>query len=388
MVSSFSEGGKATHTYPKRMTWQEVEQPARDTLAKEKKYHDDWFRDARLVPQYDGEFKTGPFFRAVVFFPQVEAFTEAFMNTKEDVIGKASDVMIQFMIYTISRKALDTAEIWSRAFGPVVWSMKDGLDIVELAESSLPKTHRGCSRVADFEELHNIGFAAGNMERCLYHDQVAQPYAKPAGPEPELAALFLRRFAHFLSGHGISFKEAFEHGSARMNESVFLKKPILARAGSGGSDVEGFIASGIAAHNGVGKGILVLSETDAKLEKHLQSNPESLGIGKEQYERMALEYEKAIENEIDSQLLDVGSIIALREGWSNLPGFLVLRRSKIAGIIIQNGGATSHAAVVSGELGIPCVVGVDIDSLADHNGRVVKIVGSGNSAYIAADGSD
>jgi pyruvate,orthophosphate dikinase len=47
--------------------------------------------------------------------------------------------------------------------------------------------------------------------------------------------------------------------------------------------------------------------------------------------------------------------------------------SVVAGIITEIGGATSHAAVVSRELGVPCIVGVGQGTLADLEGREVTI---------------
>jgi len=45
----------------------------------------------------------------------------------------------------------------------------------------------------------------------------------------------------------------------------------------------------------------------------------------------------------------------------------------VRGILTEIGGATSHAAVVSRELGVPCVVGCGAGSLAGLDGRVVTV---------------
>jgi pyruvate,orthophosphate dikinase len=45
----------------------------------------------------------------------------------------------------------------------------------------------------------------------------------------------------------------------------------------------------------------------------------------------------------------------------------------VAGILTEIGGATSHAAVVSRELGVPCIVGVGVGVLAPLQGRVVTL---------------
>ena len=45
----------------------------------------------------------------------------------------------------------------------------------------------------------------------------------------------------------------------------------------------------------------------------------------------------------------------------------------VRGILTEIGGATSHAAVVSRELGVPCVVGCGAGALADLDGQIVTV---------------
>lgn len=45
----------------------------------------------------------------------------------------------------------------------------------------------------------------------------------------------------------------------------------------------------------------------------------------------------------------------------------------VAGIVTEVGGATSHAAVVSRELGVPCVVGVGKEQLGPLEGQTVTL---------------
>jgi pyruvate,orthophosphate dikinase len=45
----------------------------------------------------------------------------------------------------------------------------------------------------------------------------------------------------------------------------------------------------------------------------------------------------------------------------------------VRGILTEIGGATSHAAVVSRELGVPCVVGCGAGSLTPLEGRLVTV---------------
>jgi pyruvate,water dikinase len=54
---------------------------------------------------------------------------------------------------------------------------------------------------------------------------------------------------------------------------------------------------------------------------------------------------------------------------------------KVVAIITDKGGQTSHAAIVSRELGIPCVVGTEIATKALKNSQIVTINGSKGEVY-------
>lgn len=54
---------------------------------------------------------------------------------------------------------------------------------------------------------------------------------------------------------------------------------------------------------------------------------------------------------------------------------------RVAGIITEKGGQTSHAAIVSRELGIPCIVGVPKATLILKDGEVVTINGTKGEIY-------
>ncbi len=58
--------------------------------------------------------------------------------------------------------------------------------------------------------------------------------------------------------------------------------------------------------------------------------------------------------------------------------------SVVAGILTEIGGATSHAAVVSRELGVPCIVGVGQGKLADLEGREVTLDATAGRVLAAA----
>jgi pyruvate,water dikinase len=46
---------------------------------------------------------------------------------------------------------------------------------------------------------------------------------------------------------------------------------------------------------------------------------------------------------------------------------------KAAAIVTNEGGITSHAAIVSRELGIPCVIGTKIATEVLHDGDLVEV---------------
>jgi len=46
---------------------------------------------------------------------------------------------------------------------------------------------------------------------------------------------------------------------------------------------------------------------------------------------------------------------------------------KAAAIVTNEGGVTSHAAIVSRELGIPCVIGTKIATEVLHDGDLVEV---------------
>ncbi len=58
------------------------------------------------------------------------------------------------------------------------------------------------------------------------------------------------------------------------------------------------------------------------------------------------------------------------------PNMLLLAK-KASGIVTDEGGITSHAAVISRELGIPCVVGTHFATRLISTGNLVALDASG-----------
>ncbi len=47
--------------------------------------------------------------------------------------------------------------------------------------------------------------------------------------------------------------------------------------------------------------------------------------------------------------------------------------TRLSGIIVDHGGITSHAAIVSREMGIPCVIGTKIATKVFKDGDMVEV---------------
>lgn len=62
------------------------------------------------------------------------------------------------------------------------------------------------------------------------------------------------------------------------------------------------------------------------------------------------------------------------------PDFVPAMRKAVA-IVTDSGGRTSHAAIVSRELGIPCIVGTDTATQILKNGEIITVDGSSGNVY-------
>jgi pyruvate,water dikinase len=72
---------------------------------------------------------------------------------------------------------------------------------------------------------------------------------------------------------------------------------------------------------------------------------------------------------------------ALLVTYATDPGFVVLFASA-SGILTERGSLLSHAAIVSREMGIPCIVGIDDLMQSLKNGDIVEMDGSTGSVKI------
>ena len=59
--------------------------------------------------------------------------------------------------------------------------------------------------------------------------------------------------------------------------------------------------------------------------------------------------------------------------WYRQGGLIVPLMKKAAAIVTDEGGVTSHAAIVSRELGIPCVIGTQKATNTFKTGQKIKV---------------
>ncbi len=78
---------------------------------------------------------------------------------------------------------------------------------------------------------------------------------------------------------------------------------------------------------------------------------------------------RIVRNNNDMEAFQVGEILVTNQ---TTPEFVPLMK-KAAGIITEQGGITSHAAVVSRELNVPCIIGTKIATSALMNGEIVEL---------------
>jgi pyruvate,water dikinase len=52
---------------------------------------------------------------------------------------------------------------------------------------------------------------------------------------------------------------------------------------------------------------------------------------------------------------------------------MVVAMTKVAAIVIDYGGITAHAAIISRELGVPCIVGTESATKVLKSGTLVKV---------------
>ena len=64
---------------------------------------------------------------------------------------------------------------------------------------------------------------------------------------------------------------------------------------------------------------------------------------------------------------------------------MVMMMNRAAAIVTNHGGITSHPAIVSRELGVPCVVGTKTATTTLKNGMRVRVDGTAGKVYLLSD---
>lgn len=95
---------------------------------------------------------------------------------------------------------------------------------------------------------------------------------------------------------------------------------------------------------------------------------------------------KAVENKKDSYSVEPGDVIFALE--ISPMAMIQISDVKIAGIVLQKAGPTSHAVILSQSLGIPCVIGAHWNQNAVSNNRDVIIDGSAGQVILYPDEED
>ncbi len=107
-------------------------------------------------------------------------------------------------------------------------------------------------------------------------------------------------------------------------------------------------------------------------EKLKQRAEDIISIGKELIFTMQLiESDNNQENDI---------IVIAKELTPNDTSSLNLK--KVLGFIVEEAGQTSHAVIVAKNLGIPCVIGIDIESVKKESDNIVAINGSTGEVFL------
>lgn len=78
---------------------------------------------------------------------------------------------------------------------------------------------------------------------------------------------------------------------------------------------------------------------------------------------------KIVRNAIEITKIKKGDILVTSE---TTPDYVIGMRTASA-IVTDHGGLTSHAAIISRELGIPCIIGTNIATRVLHDGDMVEV---------------
>ena len=233
----------------------------------------------------------------------------------------------------LTGEAAPYGEYLARAQGEDVVSGKFQPQPLASLEAAMPEAHAGLLAAA--EALERVNRDAQDIEFTVQHGELFLLQTRTAKRAPEAAV----RMAVEMAIEGmISSAEALERVSPDQ-----VRVMLLPSLQSGAADGLQPLASGEGACQGVGLGTVVADPDEA--------------------EARANGGEAVILARPTTSPEDVHGMIPAKA------------------IITEKGGSTSHAAVVSRALGLPCVVGCGEGSLAELDGRQVTVDGESGQVY-------
>ena len=107
-----------------------------------------------------------------------------------------------------------------------------------------------------------------------------------------------------------------------------------------------------------------------------QRSEDILSIGKELIMTM--------QNTQINKIQDEEVIVVAKDLTPNDTSVLNLKKEK--GFIVENAGLTSHTVIVAKNLGIPCVIGIDVDNIDSTENSIIAINGFSGEVFVEPDG--
>jgi len=86
------------------------------------------------------------------------------------------------------------------------------------------------------------------------------------------------------------------------------------------------------------------------------------------------------------RLVDSRDIIGIYDVFISTAEIIVLNLKKVKGFIVENAGLTSHTVIVAKNLGIPCVIGIDVDNIDSTENSIIAINGFSGEVFVEPDG--
>ncbi|MCK4454062.1 hypothetical protein KAU51_01795 [Candidatus Parcubacteria bacterium] len=204
-----------------------------------------------------------------------------------------------------------------------------------------------------YDQLYRIAVLdsqTGDLAKFVYHDPKYNPEARIVGTFEDEVSISGEAVCHLIAlmmSRGIDLSDALEAGIKKLEEKDGYKKKGEVIEIDNITTLKGYrTASGIVE----GIAIVILFASEKKLEKLLTN--------------LKLKDEKKI---LVTESLSAHSVSV---------GFL--RAINLVGIVTNQGGSTSHGAIIAREMGIPCVSGTEVSETE----KATKIIHSGDKIIV------